>query len=97
MNVSDLMEILAGADPDAPVLVSGYEGGYTHVSSASVCPMQELDRGDAAAWLGEFASPAVAAAEASPDPNAPFAEMCGPPPTLVGDPVTALVISRCGR
>ncbi len=91
------MAILADADPGAPVLVTGYEGGYTTVAGADLCPMQQLDRGDAD-WYGPFETPAEAAAQTTPrDPATPFAAACGPPPTLIGEPVVALVISRCGR
>ncbi|MCB9441175.1 MAG: hypothetical protein H6523_13115 [Mycolicibacterium sp.] len=95
MNVRELMAILATADPDAPVLVSGYEGGFTHISSASVCEMQELDRG-VERWLGEFDTPEKAAELIAPPKPGSWPRMT-PPPTLVGDPILALVISRSGR
>jgi hypothetical protein len=97
VNVKELMAVLAEADPDALVLVSGYEGGFTHISSASVCEMQELDRG-VEDWLGEWDMPAEAAALTAPAPAKPGTwPRMTPPPTLVGEPVTALVITREGR
>ena len=95
MNVRELMAILATADPEAPVLVSGYEGGYTTVAAADVCQMQELDRGDVA-WMGEYVPPAEAAEQVVPPGPTSWRSMI-PTPVLVGEPVQALVISRSGR
>ncbi|MCB9441147.1 MAG: hypothetical protein H6523_12975 [Mycolicibacterium sp.] len=94
MNVRELMTILADADPENLVLVSGYEGGYTTVAAASVRPMQQLDRGDD--WNGAWETPEVAAEQISPPKPGSWREMLAPP-TLVGGPVVALVISRSGR
>lgn len=96
MNVRELMKILAAADPEAIVLVSGYEGGYTTVAAASVCEMQQLDRGDVGDWMGVFVPPAAAAEEVEPPKPGDWREML-PTPVLVGGPVTAVVISRSGR
>ncbi len=97
MTVDDLRELLAGLPGDAPVLVSGYEGGFAPVADANVVEMQELDRGTSGEYMGRYVTPADAAEEID-GRGADWTHMAGgQPPQLVGEPITAVVLSREGR
>ncbi|AUN38666.1 hypothetical protein [Tsukamurella tyrosinosolvens] len=97
MTVDDLRALLAELPGDVPVLASGYEGGFAPVADANVVEMQELDRGADQAYLGRFVTPADAAEELD-GRGADWTHMVGgEPPKFVGNPITALVLSREGR
>lgn len=97
MTVDELRTLLAGLPGDAPVLVSGYEGGFAAVAHAGVAEVQELDRGDDADYLGRYVTPAEAAEELDGRGSSWLYMAGGTPPRMVGGPVTALVLSREGR
>lgn len=89
MTVAELIAELQNLDPAAPVLTSGYEGGYepAHVGTLEV---QELDR-QGSDWLGPWEEADEARRLAALD--------CNPEgvPVLFGEPVVAAVIYRAGR
>ncbi|WP_238220801.1 hypothetical protein [Tsukamurella pulmonis] len=97
MTVDDLRALLAELLGDVPVLVSGYEGGFAAVADATVVEMQELDRGADQAYLGRFVTPADAAEELDGRGADWLYMVGGEPPRMVGEPITAVVLSREGR
>ncbi|QIP38040.1 hypothetical protein G9444_0796 [Rhodococcus erythropolis] len=97
MTVDELRALLAGLPGQMPVLVSGYEGGFAAVAHAGVAEVQELDRGGDVDYLGRFVTPEQATEEID-GRGADWLYMAGGEPTkLVGNPITALVLSREGR
>lgn len=97
MTVDELRALLAGLPGDMPVLVSGYESGFAAVAHAGVAEVQELDRGADQAYLGRYVTPADAAGEVDGRGSSWLYMVGGEAPTLVGEPVTAVVLSREGR
>ncbi|MCA0155547.1 hypothetical protein LB823_04990 [Tsukamurella sp. M9C] len=96
-TVDELRALLAGLPGDVPVLVSGYGGGFATVAYGGVVGMQELDRGAGGENMGRFATPADAAEDID-GRGADWTHMVGgTPPRLVGEPITAVVLSREGR
>lgn len=97
MTVDELRALLADLPGDLPVLVSGYESGFAQVADANVAEVQELDRGADQAYLGRFVTPADAAEEID-GRGADWTHIVGgQPPRMVGEPITAVVLSREGR
>ena len=97
MNVRELRELLAGLPGEMPVITSGYEGGYTD-AHAVVIEAQELSRDPDQDYLGQYEQPAEARRQAALSPDArELAVARLRPPTLVGEPVHALLIYREGR
>lgn len=97
MTVDELRALLAGLPGDVPVLVSGHEGGFATVAHAGITEVQELDCGADQAYPGRFVTPADAAEEVD-SRGADWTHMVGgEPPKLVGNPITAVVLSREGR
>jgi hypothetical protein len=90
ISVGGLRALLEGWPDDRPVLISGYEGGLSRVVYAAHELVQELaGRPD---YLGPFERPAEAQRAATEPPDGPWTD--GEPPTLVGEPITALVLRR---
>ena len=97
MTVDDLRVLLAELPGDVPVLVSGYEGGFAQEAHGAVVEKQELDRGTGGEYMGRFVTPADATEEID-GRGADWTHVVGgTPPRLVGDPVTAVVLSSEGR
>lgn len=97
MTVEELRALLAGLAGDAPVLVSGYESGFAAVAHGAVVEMQELDRGTGGEYMGRFVTPADAAEEID-GRGADWTHIVGGrPPRMVGEPITAVILSREGR
>lgn len=94
MTARELIAQLSKVDPDAPVLVSGYESGFAPCT-LSVVEVQELARGEDQEYLGSFEFTEEARRKAAEDPRG-WASMVGVP-RLVGQPFTAVVLSRKGR
>ncbi|WP_457063349.1 hypothetical protein [Mycobacteroides abscessus] len=94
MSVRELIEQLSELDPEAPILVTGYESGF-EPCILSVVEVQELDRGDDQEYLGRFETVDEARRQAAQDPQG-WVSMVGVP-RLVGKPVTAVVLRREGR
>lgn len=97
MTVDELRALLAGLPGETPILVSGYEGGFAPVAHGGVVEMQELARGEEQAYLGRYVTPEQAAQELDGRGSSWLHLVGGTPPRLVGDPVTAVVLSREGR
>ncbi|MEC4612864.1 hypothetical protein ACFWXB_13960 [Tsukamurella tyrosinosolvens] len=97
MTVEELRVLFAGLPGDVPVLVSGYESGFARVADAGVVEVQELDRGDDVDYLGRFVTLEQAAAEIDGRGGDWQYMVGGEPPKLVGEPITAVVLSREGR
>ncbi|MGV0682842.1 hypothetical protein ABQE69_10700 [Mycolicibacillus trivialis] len=94
MTVDELRALLAGLPGETPVLVSGYESGFDPCT-LGVIEVQELARGDDQEYLGRFEIVDEARRQAAQDPRG-WVSMVGVP-RLVGEPVTAVVLSRRGR
>ncbi|QRY86092.1 hypothetical protein JVY00_08585 [Tsukamurella tyrosinosolvens] len=97
MIVDELRAMRADLPGDVPILVSGNEGGFARVAHGGVVEVQELDRGEDQAYFGRFGTPEQAAEELG-GPGSEWTYMVGGTrPYLVGEPITALVLSREGR
>lgn len=85
-TAGELVECLAALPPDMPVLVDGYEGGYSRIGAVRVREVHEMgNRGD---WLGSFARADQARREVEdPLPMHPV-------PYLVGEPLHAVILHR---
>ena len=74
------------------VLVQGYEDGFSPIASISYdSPVQEL--AGRPYYCGPYEHPDEAARLAAEDPNG-WISMEGGPPTLVGEPMSAIVLFR---
>lgn len=87
-TVGDLMAHLQKLPDDVPLLLDGYEGGFTIVDTVDVRDVVAVDRGGDIWWLGEY-----------DDPGAVEQESAGgwphyPAPRVLGAPVTAVVLRR---
>ncbi|KMV14840.1 hypothetical protein ACT17_28315 [Mycolicibacterium conceptionense] len=97
MNARELIAELGRIDPDTPILISGYEGGFTtpHLTSFEV---QRLDRDGDQDYLGEYERVDEARRQAGLDPSDPELDLASlSPPRLVGSPVMAAVLTRVTR
>jgi hypothetical protein len=94
LTVGGLRELTEGWPDDRPILISGYEGGLSRVVYACHELVQEL--GGRPDYLGAFEKPADAQRAATEPPDGPWAVTDPPtsPPTLVGEPIMALVLRR---
>ncbi len=97
MTVDELRALLVGLPGETPVLLSGYEGGFAAVAQGAVVEMQELDRGTGGEYMGRFVTPADAAEEIDGRGAVWTHIVGGTPPRMVGEPITAVVLSREGR
>lgn len=98
MTVDELRALLANLPGDVPILVSGYESGFAPVTHGGVVEMQELDRGTSGEYMGRFVTPEQASEEIRGGPGSNWLYMVGgQPPVPIGEPVTAVVLSREGR
>ncbi|OBA92987.1 hypothetical protein A5666_00140 [Mycolicibacterium fortuitum] len=97
MTVDELRALLAGLPGQMPVLVSGYEAGFAPVAHGGVVEVQELDHGGELDYCGRFVTPAEAAEELDGRGSDWLYMVGGEPPKPVGEPVTAVVLSREGR
>lgn len=90
-----LIAALSALPPDTLVLVQGYEGHFSPIDSISdVGPVQELG-GDWPDYYGRFAHPNEASRAAAQRAGDPFIVVTDfEPPTLVGEPVQAVVLRR---
>lgn len=88
-TVGELIAALSRLPADTPVLVDGYEGGFT-TATVSVIEVQQL-RG-LPDYYGEFMSIAEAADQV--DRGDWSLMKGGTPPEPVGGPVTAVVLRR---
>lgn len=99
MTAAALIARLSELPPETVVLVQGYEGDFSPISSISdPGPVQELRRDeDQAMYLGRFEEPEEARRQAAMSPDAPELAIVGlQPPELIGDPVQAVVLRREG-
>ncbi len=97
MTVDELRALLADLPGDVPVLVSGYESGFAPVADANVVEMQELDRGTSGEYMGRYVTPADDAEEIDGRGSSWLYMVGGEAPRTVGEPITAVVLSREGR
>ncbi|WP_017205602.1 hypothetical protein [Mycobacteroides abscessus] len=97
MTVDKLRAMLADLPGGMQVLVSGYEGGFAPVAHAGVVEVRELDRVTGGEHLGRYVTPEQAAEEIDGRGSEWLYMVEGEPPRLVGEPATALVLSREGR
>lgn len=95
-TAGELRQFLAGFPETARVLTDGYEGGFSEILGATRMEVQQLDRHGGDDYLGDYeeVSEALRQAERSQRGTAAGAV---PPPTLIGKPVTAVVLTREGR
>lgn len=94
-----LRALLEGVPDDTPILTDGYEGGYTTIADVSLVEVHALDRDrDQAEYLGPYETVEEAQRQAALSPDDPEIAIGGiAPPRLVGEPVTALILTREGR
>ena len=97
MIVDELRAMLADLPGDVPILVSGYEGGFARVAHGGVFEMQELDRGTSYEYMGRYVTAAEAVEELDGRGRDWLYTVGGQPPRLVGELITAVVLSRKGR
>ncbi|MGX9296758.1 DUF4926 domain-containing protein [Tsukamurella paurometabola] len=91
-TAAELIRALQELDPQTLVLVQGYEGGPSPIASISdAFPVQEL--AGRPYYYGRFEHPDEAARLAAEDPRG-WISMEGGPPTLVGEPVQAVLLAR---
>ena len=92
-TVGELMQLLSQLDPQMPLLVDGYEGGFTEPVLSRV-EVQELA---GLGWFyGRFMPPDEAAQRTGP--RGPLRLVRdGAPPVLVGEPFAAVVLRRIER
>lgn len=95
-TVGELRQFLAGLPDTARVLTDGYEGGFSEILAATRMEVQELDRHGAEDHLGNYEATDEALRQAAAGDGG-VAAGAVPPPTLVGKPVTAVVLTREGR
>jgi hypothetical protein len=91
-SVGELIARLQQLDPQIPVLVDGYEGGYSD-ARVDVAVVQKLS--GMPDFYGRFMTPEEAAFHTGPSAWESVKDF--PTPILVGDPVTALVLRRIGQ
>lgn len=98
-TAGELRALLDGVPTDVLILTDGHEGGFTTISSAALVEVQRLDRHGEQDYLGSYELPAEAQRQAAEPPGGsawnPIQDF--EPPTLVGEPVTALILTREGR
>lgn len=89
-TVGELMQRLAALPPDLPLLVDGYESGFTD-ATVDLVEVQELA---GLSWFyGRFMPPAEAARRAGPSGEWHLMRG-GTPPDRVDEPFTAAVLRR---
>lgn len=96
-TAGELITFLSLLPAATPVLASGYEGGFTSLS-VDIADLQELDRHGDCDYLGSHEAVAEArrqAALAATDHELAVGGIT--PPTLIGEPVTSVVLGRRGR
>jgi hypothetical protein len=92
-TVGELMARLSGVDPAAPLLVSGYEGGYT---TAVLDAVELVELSGLPGFYGQFQTPTEA--EHLAGPHGPWRLIQdGVPPVPVGPVRTAVILSRVSR
>jgi hypothetical protein len=92
-TVGELIARLRGIDPATPLLVSGYEGGFT---AAVVDAVDVVELDGLPSFYGQFQTEDEAAHLTGP--HGPWRLVQGgTPPTIVGEPVTAVVLSRVNQ
>lgn len=95
MKAHELIELLAQYDPDTEILVQGYEGGYSPISSVCGCQVQQLDRHGDADFYGRYEPLPEALRQLALNADSPELAICKlAPPTAVGNPVAAIVLFR---
>lgn len=95
-TVGELRQFLAGLPETALVLTDGYEGAFSQVLTATRMEVQQLDRHGGDDYLGDYEEVGEALRQAERSQRGTAAGAV-PPPTLVGKPVTAVVLMREGR
>ncbi|MGW4100636.1 VOC family protein [Mycobacterium sp. NPDC004974] len=95
-TVGELRQFLAGFPDTALVLTDGYEGGFSEVLTATRMEVQQLDRHGGDDYLGDYEEVSEALRQAERGERG-VAAGAVPPPTLIGKPVTAVVLTREGR
>lgn len=98
-TVGELRALLEGVPGEALLLTDAYEGGFTSILAATLVEVQRLDRHGEQDYLGDYETVAEAqrqtAEPAGGSPWNPIEDF--EPPTLIGEPVTALILTREGR
>jgi hypothetical protein len=92
-TVCELIARLATLPPQTPVLVDGYEDGFSGINSIEV--REVLEMAGRLDCYGRFDTTAEARATAAADPSK--WQITDPPvlpPTLVGEPVHAVILRR---
>ncbi|SIJ95008.1 hypothetical protein [Mycobacteroides abscessus] len=98
-TAGELRALLEGVPDDVLILTQGYEGGFTTISSATLHEVQQLDRHGEKDYLGRYELIDEAQRQAAEPPGgSPWNPIYDfEPPTLLGEPVTALILTREGR
>lgn len=91
-TVAELRRLLDQLPGDALILVDGYEAAYSAIATAMLTEVQELS--GRPSYLGRFEHPSDAARAVAGEDAAGWISEPGPLPTLVGEPVMALVLRR---
>ena len=92
-TVGELVDKLRDIDPAKPLLVSGYEGGYT---TAAVDAVDVVELSGLPDFYGQFQT--TTEADHLIGEHGPWRLVQGGvPPTIVGEPVTAMVLIRVNR
>ncbi|WP_202911049.1 hypothetical protein [Mycobacteroides abscessus] len=98
-TAGELRALLERVPDDVLILTQGYEGGFTTISSATLHEVQQLDRHGEQDYLSDYETVEEAQRQAAEPPGGspwnPIEDFL--PPTLVGEPVTALILTREGR
>lgn len=89
-TVGELRAILNELPDGVLLLTDGYEGGLTPILATTLLTVQQLDRGDHD-WLGDYDT--VENAHAAVEEPLPMHDAA----SYIGEPVTALVLTREGR
>ena len=98
-TVGELRALLEGVPGEALLLTDAYEGGFTSILAATLIEVQRLDRHGEQDYLGDYETVDEAQRQAAEPPGGspwnPIHDF--EPPTLIGEPITALILTREGR
>ncbi len=97
VTTGELIERLLLLPPDTPVLVDGYERGFSRIAATPLWEVQALDRHGEQDYLGAFERRDEAIRQAARPATALELKLGRiTPPVLLGKPVLAVVLRREG-
>lgn len=97
-TAADLIARLVQLPPDTPILVDGYEGGFSPIHATPVVEVQKLRRDEDETFWGDYEHTAEAERQAAmPATHWSLAIVGAQPPVLDGPPIVAMVLSRPPR